>query len=240
MVDIKCPACGAEGRVTKQKVMTRLVCRKCLRVFHVTESGRSVLGEPAPPKSAATTKSAAQRQVKIEDLAEGATKRLSSPSTWIVVGSVLLLVIGVATFSSWRPEGLEERAGRAAKAAVQGDLQTIEDVAASGTVTYMGDWYVSIRPQSDSLLSRPGSNSLSVRAEVKDQQPGEDGVEVIAWVSVSDDLERTGGGKLPDPTIGAASASSAPISLPMIWKYESLGGWRLDLKRSLELSKPAP
>ncbi|MGZ6057713.1 MAG: hypothetical protein ACXWOV_19350 [Isosphaeraceae bacterium] len=44
MLAIKCPACGAEGRASKEKIQTRLVCRKCLRVFHVTPSGKTVLG----------------------------------------------------------------------------------------------------------------------------------------------------------------------------------------------------
>ena len=55
MLAIKCPACGAEGRASKEKIQTRLVCRKCLRVFHVTPSGKTVLGEPpAPGRTAAT------------------------------------------------------------------------------------------------------------------------------------------------------------------------------------------
>ena len=50
MIDMKCPSCGAGGRIPKEKVNTRLVCKKCLRVFHVTSAGNTVLGEPAAPK----------------------------------------------------------------------------------------------------------------------------------------------------------------------------------------------
>jgi hypothetical protein len=62
---------------------------------------------------------------------------------------------------------------------------------------------------------------------------------VIAWVSTSDDLERKGRA-LPDPTIVAASSNPSPVALPMFWRSEGWGGWRLDIKRTLELSKPAP
>ena len=60
MVEMKCPACGAEGRAPKDKINTRLVCKKCLRVFHLTPSGRAVIGEPpqqvvAPVKAADPT-----------------------------------------------------------------------------------------------------------------------------------------------------------------------------------------
>ena len=50
MIDMKCPSCGAGGRIPREKVNTRLVCKKCLRVFHVTSGGSTVLGEPAAPK----------------------------------------------------------------------------------------------------------------------------------------------------------------------------------------------
>ena len=54
MLEIKCPACGAEGRAPKDKILTRLVCRKCLRVFHVTPSGMTVIGEPPTPGQSST------------------------------------------------------------------------------------------------------------------------------------------------------------------------------------------
>jgi len=60
MIEIKCPACGAEGRASKEKIQTRLVCRKCLRVFHVTPSGKTVLGEPPAPGQTSTAVSRAK------------------------------------------------------------------------------------------------------------------------------------------------------------------------------------
>lgn len=156
----------------------------------------------------------------------------------MVVGGIIVVALAVGTFSSWRPEGLQERVARAAKAAVQGDLQTIESLTVSGTGTAMGPWYVAIRSKSDDLLKRPGSNKLAVETEIKSQDSGEKGVELIAWVYTSEDLERKGKA-LPDPTITAASASGMPISLPMFWRYEGWGGWRLDLDRTLELTKSA-
>ena len=60
MLAIKCPACGAEGRASKEKIQTRLICRKCLRVFHVTPSGKTVLGEPPTPGQTSTAVSRAK------------------------------------------------------------------------------------------------------------------------------------------------------------------------------------
>jgi hypothetical protein len=44
--EMECPKCGASGKIPRNKVQTRLVCRKCLAIFHVNPLGRSVLGEP--------------------------------------------------------------------------------------------------------------------------------------------------------------------------------------------------
>ena len=31
MIDMNCPSCGAGGRIPREKVNTRLVCKKCLQ-----------------------------------------------------------------------------------------------------------------------------------------------------------------------------------------------------------------
>ena len=52
MIEMKCPGCGAGGRVPRDKKNTRLVCKKCLKVFHLSPSGTPVLGEPPEAKDA--------------------------------------------------------------------------------------------------------------------------------------------------------------------------------------------
>ncbi len=52
MIEMKCPRCGAGGRVPREKMKTRMVCKKCLSVFHLSPSGTPVLGEPPVAKNA--------------------------------------------------------------------------------------------------------------------------------------------------------------------------------------------
>ncbi len=47
MIVMNCPTCDAEGRVPNDKINTTLVCKKCLKSFHLKPSGRVVAG-PAP------------------------------------------------------------------------------------------------------------------------------------------------------------------------------------------------
>ncbi len=59
MIEMKCPSCGAAGRIPPYKVNVRLICKKCLKPFHITSctqrgarrsprcQGRSQGGKPA-------------------------------------------------------------------------------------------------------------------------------------------------------------------------------------------------
>ncbi len=46
MIDLACPSCGRAGQVPREKLHSRLVCKKCHVVFHMDTSGRPVVGEP--------------------------------------------------------------------------------------------------------------------------------------------------------------------------------------------------
>jgi hypothetical protein len=243
MLAIKCPACGAEGRAPKEKIQTRLVCKKCLMVFHVTPSGKTVLGEPPGTGQTSTAvshrKAAADPGEKVDQWFERASKRLFSPTTLILTVGLILLAVAAVLFTPRRPESLQDRVARAAKATVEGDLQTIRELAATGTAGGVVTWYISIRPQCDLLLQRLGSRKLAVETEVKQQDPAQEWTEVVALVSIEEqELERRGN-VLPDASIVMAPTGQ-PVSLPMAWKSEGRAGWRLDGNRTLELFKAQP
>src|SRR4051812_29590985 len=46
MIDLACPNCGRGGSIPREKINTRLVCKKCHIVFHMNTAGRTLLGEP--------------------------------------------------------------------------------------------------------------------------------------------------------------------------------------------------
>ena len=94
MIATKCPACGAEGRVPNTKINTRLVCPKCLKIFHVTSAGRSAIGEPPTPSAAATPKATAghpsDQTQKVEEMLPGIFPRSLFTRKSLIVASVLL------------------------------------------------------------------------------------------------------------------------------------------------------
>src|SRR5215212_2799528 len=46
MIDLACPNCGRAGSIPREKINTRLVCKKCHVAFHMNTAGRTLLGEP--------------------------------------------------------------------------------------------------------------------------------------------------------------------------------------------------
>jgi hypothetical protein len=243
MLAIKCPACGAEGRAPKEKIQTRLVCRKFLQVFHVTPAGKTALGEPVAPGQTSTAVShrtaAPDPGEKVDQWFDRASKRIFSPTTLILSVGLILLAVAAVLFTPWRPENLQDRVARAARATVEGDLRTIRELAATGTTGSVVTWYRSIRPQCDQMLQQLGSRKLAVETEVKQHDPAQEWTEVVARVSIEEqDLERRGNA-LPDASIVAAPTGQ-PVSLPMAWTSEGRAGWRLDGNRTLVLSKAQP
>jgi hypothetical protein len=242
VVEIKCPACGAEGRAKKEYIQTRLVCRKCLRVFHVTLSGKAVPGEPPVTGQTSNAGSydavAPDRTQKVDQWFDRASKRLFSPTSLILAVGLVLIAMATALFSNRRPETLHDRVAMAARAAVQRDLRTVRELAAAGTEIDVDSWYLSIRSKCDDLLQQLGSKKLAVETEVRQLDPAKERAEVVAHVSIEEDLQRKGI-NLPDASI-TVMPTGPTLSLPMAWNSEGWAGWRLDGKRTQELSKPRP
>src|SRR5262245_24522256 len=137
MIEMSCPRCGAGGRVPRDKINARLVCKKCLQVFHLTPTGSAVLGEPPPPKDALRERAPRERiELDPADLLEGVSRKLSRiklPDAKIlgITGVVLLLVAGCAWLFA-RPS-VEQRTQALATALGKGDLETVVGLSLPGT-----------------------------------------------------------------------------------------------------------
>lgn len=228
MIDMKCPACGAAGRVSKDKVNTRLVCRKCLKVFHLTPSGRTVLGEP--PQAAVTAIKAPREKVQFDfglDVPPWLgrfTKLVFSPKVLAVVGGLILLAGGYIAVSILRGESLQERTVKVARAAVMGDLGTLLELTATDTGDEMLKWYVAVRSQCDELKKALQTPTPSVEVVVNKEDTNNGTASVVA-------------------RINAQISSSSPnksLELPLELTSEGMGGWRLDGKRTFEAIPKKP
>ncbi len=235
MIEMKCPACGAEGRAPKDKVNTRLVCRKCLKTFHLTPSGRAVAGEPPIAGATATPEelAAADRTKNVDQFFERLSKGLISRRTLgVALGIIVLAYVGALVLSR-HGESLQDRVSKVAMATVNGDVHSIAAYASQGTKDDAIQWYESVRPQCDQLKRTLGSSRLRVEVDVNQERSDSYTSDVVARVSSDENLDRKAGA-LPDPSLTLATpASSQTLSLPMIWTSEGWSGWRLDGRRTL-------
>jgi hypothetical protein len=237
MIEMKCPACGAEGRAPKEKVNTRLICRKCLKVFHLTTTGRAVPGDPPVTgyTSAATPEdlAAADQTRNVDEWFERLSKAIMSRRMLYGALTVVLLLLVLSYVLSPRADTLQERVTKVALAALSGDVQSISALASTGTKEDASQWYETIRTQCNELRALLGSRKPQVTVDVKVESADSDSVDVVARLDAEQSLERRGG-TLPDPSLSlTVPVSSQTLSLPMTWRSEGWSGWRLDGRRTL-------
>jgi hypothetical protein len=234
LIDMKCPSCGAGGRIPKEKVNTRLVCKKCLRVFHVTPAGNTVLGEPVVPKVESKPRPAREstRNDTVQSFDE-LTSRLSKirlpevqPMTLGLIAGVVLL----STFGYWfvfYKQSLATRTESVARAIVKSDMKTVVDLSASGTEMDTMRWYNDVyKAYLDLKLALAGQEpGFSI------QLPGADpgGITRVNLLFSKEGLRFDGSifndALQPNPSLSRAKQS---LDVPLFWKKDLWGNYLLD------------
>ncbi len=223
MIEMKCPACGAAGRVSKDKLNTRLVCKKCLKVFHVTPTGRAVLGEP--PQAAVTAIKAPREKVELDfglnvpPWLGRFIKLVFSPKVLAVVGGLILLVGGYIGVSILRGESLQERTVKVARAAVMDDLGTLLELSATDTGDATLLWYAALRPQCDEFKQSLQTLTPFVEVLVNKEDTNNGTASVVARINSQEPLSGTGA-RLP----GASVSSLIPNKITRVSPGVYLGG----------------
>ena len=233
MIDMKCPSCGAGGRVPREKVNTRLVCKKCLRVFHITASGNTVMGEPAAPKDAPTRGQSpreAARHDPVERFDDVASKLSSiklpqfDPKVLgAIAGVVLLAALGFWFFSK---QSLERRSQEIAKSFIKSDMKTAVDLSLPGTEMDTIRWYADVFKQYNELKLLFGGQEAGVVVQIE----GATGETVPVKLIFSKEGMRFDGSLFadiyqPNPNLNKGKSS---LELPLFWTKDMWGNWLLD------------
>jgi hypothetical protein len=232
MIDMKCPSCGAGGRVPREKVNTRLVCKKCLRVFHITASGNTVLGEPAPPRDAPRTESPreAARHDRVERFDDVASKLSTlklpqiDPKVLAAIGGVVLVAaLGFWFFSK---QSLEKRSLEIAKSFVNADMKKVVDISLPGTEMDTIRWYADVYKQYGELKLLFGGQDAGVTIQTGDAK----GETVPVKLIFSKEGMRFDGSLFadiyqPNPNLNKGKSS---LELPLFWTKDIWGNWLLD------------
>jgi len=234
MIDLECPNCGRTGSVPNDKSNTRLVCKKCHIVFHVSPTGRSIMGEPPPAgkekdkdkvKTHAYGHAVSVADLKQADWAEGffqgSLQRVKGMVAVLVVG---LLGLGYMMFAGGTPDPLTLRAQQTADALVGGNESTVQGFSLSRTYDDTGKWYKLIA----SLLNDLKKASMDRKTQasvfiVEEDHASKRGAAMIMFTPESGAAP----GKTTAKEAGHASADQAIKEVMTYWVLER-GYWRID------------
>jgi len=241
MPEIKCPGCSAGGRVPRDKMNTRLVCKKCLRVFHIGPTGTPVLGEPPAPKD--VPKERAPRQLSggelagsFDELASKLSKlklpKVSPQTLGIIAGVALVLGLGYWFFAR---QSLETRANRIATAIKTdpADVKTIMDLCSPGSEIDAITWYSEAVKRYGDLKNAMGG--IEPRVSLNILSDGSSGPAVVV-ARFSSEGTRLQGMTLQETaqTNPSLANSSSALEIPLYLVKDFWGNWLLDAKRTAE------
>jgi hypothetical protein len=236
MIEMACPRCGAGGRVPRDKMNARLVCKKCLQVFHLTQGGVAVLGEPPVQKEAPKERAPRERlELDVSSL-EGLGQKLAKirlPDPKILgVTLVVLLIIGLCSWF-FSQESAEKRTHTMATAITKGDIGTVMAMVLPGTEGEAMKWFYEIYPEYLELKKSMGLQDPGIRIQV---QSNSDGRSAQALLIFSREGSHRAGATAEDDLQAPKPSSKAKDSVQILvfWTPDTWGTWRFDAKRTAE------
>jgi hypothetical protein len=238
MIEMSCPRCGAGGRVPRDKINSRLVCKKCLQVFHLSPALTAVMGEPPAPKEVAKARAPREERERIQlemPGLEGLGQKLGKiklPDAKIV--GVTAAVLLVVAFFWWlfSKQSVEQRSDALAKAIRELNMDAAVGMALPGTemeaMTWVGDTYkkyVDLKLAIGNL--EPGmQTSVQYNSDGTAQALmtfGREGAVSTGPLSVEQASNL-------DPSANAKKS----MELVVHWAKDTWGSWRLDGKRTAD------
>ena len=239
MIEMKCPACSAGGRVPRDKKDTRLVCRKCLAVFHLSPSGVAVLGEPPVRKDAPKEKVRAQSGGggielggSLDDIASQFSRiklpRVTGAQAGIAAGVMLVVALGVWLFAR---QSLLTRAETVAKSTMTADgIKGAMDIAVPETVLDVIRWHSDASRKYGELKMALGGMDAKLNLNVLSDGSKGPAIVVAQFSSEGTRLGNAGVEAIhPNPSL---SAPSSTIDLHLYFVKDSFGNWLLDGTRT--------
>ncbi len=226
----------------REKVNSRLTCKRCLRVFHLTPSGQAVLGEPAPPKDAMKPRAArsgpnVETASAIDDIAEKLTKvKIPSvpPKTIGAVAGVLL--VGALIYWFFSRATIEARAESVASYLKKPELmKDVIELSATGTEMDTIKWYNEAYRKFAELSVAFGGRDLAVKVKVEEPSQAGATTTVITFYNGGPRQEGSAIVEALQPVPSLANTDKLTLDLSLAWVSDSFGNWVLDGTRTLEL-----
>jgi len=241
MIDLACPSCGRAGSIPREKINTRLNCKKCHVVFHVNTAGRALLGEPhvepQKPEHHHHEGLHLPSLPSFEGL-DGLKDGLPQVSLRSLgVGAAAIAILGgLFMFLTKPPESLADSARRTAERFADDDLTYLKQIATSETIDDVVRWFDTVHPQLVKSRERWKSREANVQVMVIGEDPKQRKGEAQAFIYPAGATSRVSAiAAAADSTATAASpAGQQPIDLRLHWVLDRNGTWRLDGLQTLQ------
>jgi hypothetical protein len=259
MIEMACPSCGRAGQVPKEKLQTRLVCRKCHIVFHVDSQGRPVVGEPISAKE--KNKKEPEKKPILQALGIPTLDQLThmgddlsdytfpvKPVLGVLGGLVgLWLVWG---FLAGPGESVTDTSRTVADALARDDLNRLKTLATDETRDDMIRFYDAAHPKLEKERGKWSSKDANVQIVVVEEDYSKGKGETEVFYLPAAPAGATTPAAPPPPTapptaavpgapptgpMAGAPAMSGPLSFHLIWR-RSGKHWLLDGRESSALA----
>jgi hypothetical protein len=236
MIEMSCPRCGAGGRVPRDRVNSRLVCKKCLQVFHLTPSLKAVVGEPPAPKAASRERAPRERvELGLPELGGLGEKlaKIKLPDAKIVgVTAAVLLVVGIFWWL-FSKQSVEQRSEALATAIRKLDMDAAVGMAMPETEMEAMRWVGDVYKQYVDLKLKLGNIDPGVKIQV---QQNSDGTAQSLMVFSREGAVSTGPLSVEQAATLEASSPSEKKSMELVvfWAKDTWATWRLDGKRTAD------
>lgn len=234
MIDVTCPKCGGMGRAPREKVNTRLVCKKCHSAFHIASSGRTVLGDPPAVVKAdhGRSRDDAVTATKVRsDWKDNLPEFTMTGRSGLVAIAVLVVVGALYYVMSGPGESLTDRAKGVAQHFADGNLDRLKGDALGGTADDLVQWYGQMNRQFQDMKKEWAGRDVLVGVLVIEENPRMRSGQVAAILAPSKPSTR-------DASLhGAADVgglSAKPMEIMFYFTPDAWGKWHVDGKKMLE------
>lgn len=238
-IDLECPHCGRVGSVPVDMAQTRIICRKCHLVFHMTPGGQAVPGDPPrshapePPQAKKAEPSTKVRPRDSADEGSGGSNR----GLLIMLGTLggLLLMLGIYVVSALRSTPVEvgpsvlPLAQEVAEAFLAENLETVKRNVLPATTSEAVRFYEESRPKLKQLAADNPGVPLKVNLQLVESTPEDDEARIVGYFVPDHGSERAA-------ELARAARlvplDKPPTSITFWWARGPEGDWKLDGKKT--------
>ena len=246
MIELECPNCAGRGSVPNDKATARMVCKKCHMVFHMTPTGRTMLGEPPVAGKEKDNKKTAHDPGHASGGASAAKKRDFAEGLFefnrvqILAGVLAVGMLGLGCFVVMAGGGkdiLSQKAQEMADAVSAGNVSSVKGLSRSEGADAAVKWYDSVHSQYEGMKkSSPGQGVLASVFVIEENHAKREGQALILFAPAAGSTREQSIAKAAG--VGTTPGDQSITQILTFWVLDR-GYWRLDGTRTAAVAPTA-